>query len=288
MALECNVWYFNPRSLAGATVKLPLLSMRKANFNPRSLTGATYIVNIVVSDIGISIHAPSRERRASASILQWPVPISIHAPSRERHLDNIPVIYGFRFQSTLPCESDGLLLPADIPQDTFQSTLPCGSDGKILCQLIAGLLFQSTLPHGSDVTRTPEMVAAEMFQSTLPHGSDGVNSSVAVDNNISIHAPSRERPLSKRQPKHCPQDFNPRSLTGATTARYILKKTTGISIHAPSRERPCYHPLAAWQNKFQSTLPHGSDLTPLIVTKPNLNFNPRSLTGATNDAAQKD
>ena len=33
--------YFNPRSLAGATVKLPLLSMRKANFNPRSLTGAT-------------------------------------------------------------------------------------------------------------------------------------------------------------------------------------------------------------------------------------------------------
>ena len=55
--------YFNPRSLAGATVKLPLLSMRKANFNPRSLTGATVGVGQRINDAAISIHAPSRERR---------------------------------------------------------------------------------------------------------------------------------------------------------------------------------------------------------------------------------
>ena len=74
---------------------------------------------------------------------------------------------------------------------------------------------------------------------------------------ISIHAPLRER----QQPQMFPtqmSDFNPRSLTGATTtlvvktrssgfqstlpygsdvARYVTKKLNGISIHAPLRER---------------------------------------------------
>ena len=86
--------------------------------------------------------------------------------------------------------------------------------------------------------------------------------------------------MSRRQPKHWPHDFNPRSLTGATPApgecefRYEfqstlphgsdLKQSIGsargaISIHAPSRERR--------SNSFAY----------IIIC----DFNPRSLTGAT-------
>ena len=99
---------------------------------------------------------------------------------------------------------------------------------------------------------------------------------------ISIHAPSRERPLSVKAP------------TISTT----------ISIHAPSRERPPALSIVAMALPFQSTLPHGSDpqAVPIFCRKRQIsihapsrerpgvkalstlgvvNFNPRSLTGAT-------
>ena len=75
------------------------------------------------------------------------------------------------------------------------------------------------------------------FQSTLPCGSD-------KDAGLEIKTSD---------------DFNPRSLAGATTARYILKKTTGISIHAPLRERLLNGLLLVCVKLFQSTLPCGSD-----------------------------
>ena len=101
------------------------------------------------------------------------------------------------------------------------------------------------------------------FQSSLPHGSD----------------------LRQKQRLYCSQNFNPRSLTGATSrAEYLLRAASnfnprsltgatglrrrqfikgGISILAPSRERlnsaGRFNPAAA----FQSSLPHGSDLSPL-------------------------
>ena len=61
---------------------------------------------------------------------------------------------------------------------------------------------------------------------------------------ISIHAPSRERPEANLPP-HSHNDFNPRSLTGATIM------------------------FTNWDDyiaKFQSTLPHGSDMVfmPLV------------------------
>ena len=55
---------------------------------------------------------------------------------------------------------------------------------------------------------------------------------------ISIHAPSRERQYNVRRSKNHHKDFNPRSLTGAT---FTLEKSKIII-------------------RFQSTLPHGSDL----------------------------
>ena len=99
---------------------------------------------------------------------------------------------------------------------------------------------------------------------------------------ISIHAPSRER-RSYQVITINFNNFNPRSLTGATYLRYDKDTDRLISIHAPSRERPASKPPTTPfaiisihapsrerlklcdclpdVGKFQSTLPHGSDLT---------------------------
>ena len=97
--------YFNPRSLAGATlIGTPFVQDGRfqstlprgsdslgvgstegpANFNPRSLAGATQCRLRQLLSIPISIHAPSRERLVSSMLTVVPTQISIHAPSRER------------------------------------------------------------------------------------------------------------------------------------------------------------------------------------------------------------
>ena len=98
-------------------------------------------------------------------------------------------------------------------------------------------------------------------------------------------------------------NFNPRSLTGATIHCSHLTLSTRISIHAPLRERPhSFHPAmcricisihaplrerpflhepCSRFNRFQSTLPYGSDPAALALSKYSSDFNPRSLTGAT-------
>ena len=98
--------------------------------------------------------------------------------------------------------------------------------------------------------------------------------------NISIHAPSRERPPTLQ---HCNADlhFNPRSLAGATAdgnsprTRTLKFQSTlphgsdnigvkfrnngSISIHAPSRERQIEVMSIRQLSIFQSSLPRGSD-----------------------------
>ena len=54
---------FNPRSLAGATAGVDFKQRSRCNFNPRSLAGATDYRLLPFHNHGISIHAPSRERR---------------------------------------------------------------------------------------------------------------------------------------------------------------------------------------------------------------------------------
>ena len=75
---------FNPRSLAGATISLRVIWQNCLYFNPRSLAGATFWFFVPERLLFISIHAPSRERRASALSANYNIGISIHAPSRER------------------------------------------------------------------------------------------------------------------------------------------------------------------------------------------------------------
>ena len=75
---------------------------------------------------------------------------------------------------------------------------------------------------------------------------------------ISIHAPSRERHLCMLQAGWC-NHFNPRSLTGATGqtgprsaehSNFNPRSLTGATTYGVSRFR---------LERFQSTLPHGSD-----------------------------
>ena len=76
--------YFNPRSLAGATFIIYINAGVFRYFNPRSLAGATWDEFKGYLFDGISIHAPSRERRVVFITILQREHISIHAPSRER------------------------------------------------------------------------------------------------------------------------------------------------------------------------------------------------------------
>ena len=131
-----------------------MLTTRNCHFNPRSLTGATFDIHVFSTQISISIHAPSRERRCCSisigipHIFQSTLPrgsdatssahcaatsISIHAPSRERRIG---------FNKTFDTQG-------------FQSTLPRGSDNPTRRPQPQERLFQSTLPRGSDVPGAP-------------------------------------------------------------------------------------------------------------------------------------
>ena len=150
----------------------------------------------------------------------------------------------------------------------------------LVASSLAMLQFQSTLPYGSDFWRSFRLSASSQFQSTLPYGSD------------------RNRQI----PKDVRQNFNPRSLTGATLVKIITIGYVKISIHAPLRERPGTPKNSYLIELFQSTLPYGSDQllpagfppapisihaplrerrNPQSCSKLSLDFNPRSLTGAT-------
>ena len=98
---------------------------------------------------------------------------------------------------------------------------------------------------------------------------------------ISIHAPLRERPISFTTYSllvcisiHAPLRERPRLKAG-----WVYR--TKISIHAPLRERPPRIPSLISCIEFQSTLPYGSDCIPDARYLRGCNFNPRSLTGAT-------
>ena len=122
-----------------------------------------------------------------------------------------------------------------------------------------------------------------LFQSTLPRGSDVFYHQALTVLTISIHAPSRERrfgfalavkflnlfqstlprgsDLTKSTTNSTSNNFNPRSLAGATARTMMMSRHRSISIHAPSRERP--------NSKGRKVSLR--------------NFNPRSLAGATSD-----
>ena len=183
--------------------------------------------------------------------------ISIHAPSRERPLNCLLDKVSMLFQSTLPRGSDRGAMDSVLNMMRFQSTLPRGSDvlrmifsnyarhfnprslagaTTSIKHLMSTQRFQSTLPRGSDIFSVEGAYIMVEFQSTLPRGSDVAEEKRLHETIISIHAPSRERPL-RLALWSLPYYFNPRSLAGATP--FAELKTADF--------------------QFQSTLPRGSD-----------------------------
>ena len=229
-----------------------------ANFNPRSLAGATDGRTVVVDVKGISIHAPSRERRqretrynltghfnprslagatAEAERHIKNGSISIHAPSRERPSRLKPKMLRLSFQSTLPRGSDSSLVKSGFVRRYFNPRSLAGATYYAVpyAQHTAISIHapsRERLPHS-----VPPTCVGFRFQSTLPRGSDQILLC---------------RPAGRRH-------FNPRSLAGATSSRPLLRYAGQISIHAPSRER---------RTDDGDTHADG-------------NFNPRSLAGAT-------
>ena len=146
------------------------------------------------------------------------------------------------FQSTLPYGSDGIPTTIEVYTLSLPDALPISIEG-------ISNLFQSTLPHGSDTSAGYRR--SNNFSNFNPRsltGATNVHKTVFYGGAISIHAPSRERPLARCSWLSDEQHFNPRSLTGATQFR----KVNFIQII-----------------RFQSTLPHGSDDLP---TDGNLKF----------------
>ena len=140
--------------------------------------------------------------------------------------------------------------------------------------------FQSTLPRGSDVISCLLQFLLLYFNPRSLAGATLAKAVHCFKSCISIHAPSRERrvagPIRKSR-----ADFNPRSLAGATCLFCKRPRCLKISIHAPSRERPSVTIITLPSLLFQSTLPRGSDLCAVLYKRSCLDFNPRSLAGAT-------
>ena len=96
------------------------------------------------------------------------------------------------------------------------------------------------------------------FQSTLPRGSDHIADLAFHHNAISIHAPSRERPLLPCPPcVRC--HFNPRSLAGATPRNAYSWRCWTFQSTLPRGSDVSFVPSLHGFVGFQSTLPRGSD-----------------------------
>ena len=96
--------------------------------------------------------------------------------------------------------------------------------------------FQSTLPRGSDLDTGNSVIFRGIFQSTLPRGSDEIKRRLKSQQEISIHAPSRERPrLSKVESRS--EKFQSTLPRGSDVKKVWAAQLWKISIHAPSRER---------------------------------------------------
>ena len=98
--------YFNPRSLAGATVGDTVVGNITTKFQSTLPRGSDINFEKYINAVDISIHAPSRERLIMNKKEKIKLIISIHAPSRERHIITTHLILMILFQSTLPRGSD--------------------------------------------------------------------------------------------------------------------------------------------------------------------------------------
>ena len=135
-----------------------------------------------------------------------------------------------------------------------------GATSRLCAGVVCRRYFNPRSLTGA-TTLTLISVKAFAFQSTLPHGSDKASVRYLPTAAISIHAPSRER---------------------LERAQEAFAQLPSISIHAPSRERLLVSVGTVTSRKISIHAPSrerrfSSDLERLFIRY----FNPRSLTGAT-------
>ena len=122
----------------------------------------------------------------------------------------------------------------------------------------------------------PKIQPCSVFQSTLPRGSDAVHTS----GNVAL-CYFNPRSGAGHCDIHCTH-FNPRSLAGATVSTRFLRPITLFQSTLPLTGATAFTALRpASSISFQSTLPRGSDWLRRTVSAAQINFNPRSLAGAT-------
>ena len=145
----------------------------------------------------------------------------------------------------------------------FQSTLPHGSDLLLWVPVYPHCNFNPRSLTGATFIQQRIIDSLVLFQSTLPHGSDtSILFGISPLQIISIHAPSRERPLPGLRFLRA-SAFQSTLPHGSDRRGESDMHGERISIHAPSRERHHRVSIHLRTIGFQSTLPHGSDLQEL-------------------------
>ena len=186
-----QVFYFNPRSLAGATRFLKISMMFKL-FQSTLPRGSDREFSYITRKPTISIHAPSRERPCRNVSQGEYIAISIHAPSRERQFSTRRTWYRSVFQSTLPRGSDQ---SRDNMAYAFTDFNPRSLAGATSFDWGTDYISFISIhaPSRERLDIEAQYALSGTFQSTLPRGSDLQRQQPKKPVPISIHAPSRER-----------------------------------------------------------------------------------------------
>ena len=233
-------------------------------FNPRSPWGGRQRqVGLIVSQGGISIHAPRGGSDSPEQCFRCAFCISIHAPRGGSDFAEFdPRQADQQFQSTLPVGgATRQVRPRSQRNTNFNPRSPWGERQMLVAAVAGTAAFQSTLPVGGATRQPPLQLRHRLyfnprspwgerppamqphndmytFQSTLPvGGATNLAAGFRRIGEISIHAP---RGGSDRQ--------------GAVP----LERGGVISIHAPRGGSDNHDPDAILLHKtFQSTLPVG-------------------------------
>jgi hypothetical protein len=191
------------------------------DFNPRSREGATDQVRLFAVQINISIHAPVRERRGSAS-------------------------GGVRHSNFNPRSREGATSHHGVTANGCNDFNPRSREGATR--------HDKTIKHNKSISihapvrerrpRPATIAAARDFNPRSREGATGHHRHIVLGLSISIHAPVRERlsgagfdvgcreisihaPVRERPTTYAAityaVDFNPRSREGATSTRRLLR-----------------------------------------------------------------
>ena len=240
MSILLSPTYFNPRSLAGATLSLiyaPALlpafqstlprgsdhqhqqqSNSNSYFNPRSLAGATLL------DINVAHAHNNFNPRSLAGATS---------------LTRVRTVFTSRFQSTLPRGSDlPLLLPAHAPA-YFNPRSLAGATPPLLSMMLYTRYFNPRSLAGATLFYFKKHKSRlESISIHAPSRERLDDRGISVfQHHISIHAPSRERRL-QRLLLSISLEFQSTLPRGSDPTGVANLEVRAISIHAPSRERP--------------------------------------------------